>query len=66
MIIKVIILCFMFTILFCLGSGIVSLLKDQHGSKRMVKALSWRIGLSVFLFILLLLVYKAGYIQPNF
>jgi hypothetical protein len=56
----------MFTILFCLGSGIVYLLKDQRNSKRMVKALSWRIGLSVFLFILLLLAYVAGYIQPNF
>lgn len=56
----------MLTILFCLGSGIVSLLKGQHGSNRMVKALSWRIGLSVFLFALLLLAYKAGYIQPNF
>lgn len=65
MIIKVIILAFMLTIVFCLGSGVLYLLKDQQGSKRMVKALSWRIGLSLFLFILLLLAYAFGYIAPH-
>lgn len=65
MIIKILILIFMLTILFCLGSGIVYLLKDPKGSGRMVKALSWRIGLSLILFILLLLAYAAGYIKPH-
>ncbi len=32
---------------------------------RMVKALSWRIGLSVLLFVLLLVAYFQGWIQPT-
>jgi len=66
MIIKVLILGLMLAIFFCLASGVKHLLKDQQGSKRMVKALSWRIGLSLLLFILLLLAFATGLIKPNF
>jgi hypothetical protein len=36
---------------------------DQSG--KMVKALAWRIGLSVFLFVLLLVAYSQGWIEPQ-
>ena len=33
--------------------------------QRMARALAWRIGLSVALFLCLLLAWKLGYIQPT-
>lgn len=65
MLAKIVILTFMAAILFCLGSAAVFLLKDQGGSQRLVKALSWRIGLSLFLFIMLLAGFFFGFIHPH-
>ncbi|MFO1405963.1 MAG: twin transmembrane helix small protein [Steroidobacteraceae bacterium] len=52
-------------ILASLGSALVALVRDDGQSGRMVRALSWRIGLSVVLFILLLLAWRAGMIAPH-
>jgi hypothetical protein len=38
--------------------------KPQDGAK-MVKALAWRIGLSVALFVLLIVAYYSGWIDPH-
>ena len=38
--------------------------KPQDGA-RMVKALAWRIGLSVALFVLLIVAYRIGWIDPQ-
>ena len=38
--------------------------RPQDGAK-MVKALAWRIGLSVALFVLLLVAYYSGWIDPQ-
>ena len=38
--------------------------KPQDGAK-MVKALAWRIGLSVALFVLLIVAYYNGWIDPQ-
>jgi hypothetical protein len=38
--------------------------KPQDGAK-MVKALAWRIGLSVALFVLLIVAYHNGWIDPH-
>jgi hypothetical protein len=38
--------------------------KPQDGA-RMVKALAWRIGLSVALFVLLIVAYYSGWIYPQ-
>ncbi len=38
--------------------------KPEDGAK-MVKALAWRIGLSVALFVLLLVGYFSGWIEPQ-
>jgi Na+/H+ antiporter NhaC len=45
--------------LFHLSSG------KPSDSSKMVKALAWRIGLSVFLFVLLLVAYTQGWIAPQ-
>jgi len=37
----------------------------QQDSAKMVKALAWRIGLSVALFVLLLVAYYIGWIDPQ-
>ncbi len=37
--------------------------KPEDGTK-MVKALAWRIGLSVVLFVLLIVAYYSGWISP--
>ena len=52
-------------ILFSLGSGLVFLLKDEGRTNRTVKALTWRIGLSLGLFLLLILGAMVGIIQPH-
>ncbi|KTC68152.1 hypothetical protein Lbir_2754 [Legionella birminghamensis] len=62
---KAIILIVMLVILFALGSGLIFLIKDKGSSNRTVKALSWRIGLSLLLFLFLLLAFSMGWIQPH-
>jgi hypothetical protein len=37
----------------------------QAKSNRMVKALAWRVGLSIGLFLFVLLSYKMGWIHPT-
>lgn len=52
-------------IVFSLGSGLFYLMADKGQSSRTVKALSWRIGLSLTLFLLILLGMATGVITPN-
>lgn len=62
---------FLFAILACLAAAGFFLLRkpdashDAQDSRRMAKALTWRIVLSVVLFVCLLLAWKLGYIQPT-
>jgi hypothetical protein len=43
-----------------LGSAVVFMMRDRSGSKRMVKALALRVGLSVALFLFLMGGYYFG------
>lgn len=52
-------------ILASLGSAAVFMLRGRGDSRRMARALGWRVGLSVALFLLLLLGYAFGLIQPG-
>ncbi|WP_206211991.1 twin transmembrane helix small protein [Wenzhouxiangella sp. XN24] len=63
--IKLLVLIAFAAILFSLASGLVYLFKDDTDSRRVVKALTWRIGLSVAMFVVLLLAYAAGWIEPG-
>ncbi len=48
-----------------LGSALVFLMRDKGRSNRTVQALAFRVGFSVALFILLLLMHRLGWIQPT-
>jgi Protein of unknown function (DUF2909) len=53
-------------ILISLGKALFHLSSSKPGdSAKMVKALAWRIGLSVFLFVLLIVAYTQGWIEPQ-
>jgi hypothetical protein len=64
MMIKIVIMLFMLVILVSLGSALFYLLREQD-SKKMAKALTLRIGLSLGLFILLLVAFAFGWITPH-
>jgi hypothetical protein len=52
-------------ILISLGNALFHLSSSKpEASSKMVKALAWRIGLSVALFVLLIVAYYAGWIDP--
>ncbi|KTC99614.1 twin transmembrane helix small protein [Legionella erythra] len=62
---KVVIILAMLIILISLGSGLFFLIRDEGKTTRTVKALSWRIGLSLALFIFLIVAFSLGWIQPH-
>ncbi|WP_116811264.1 twin transmembrane helix small protein [Steroidobacter cummioxidans] len=62
--IKGLIIACLAAIVLSLFSGLFYLVTDKGGSKKMVNALSIRVGLSVALFVLLLLAWAQGLIKP--
>jgi hypothetical protein len=64
MVFKIVILSLLFVVLISLGSALVAMAKGDK-SDRMLKSLTWRIGLSVFIFILLLIGQATGLITPH-
>jgi succinate dehydrogenase/fumarate reductase cytochrome b subunit len=62
---KLIIILFLLAILYNLGAGLYYMLADKGKSDRTVNALTRRIGLSVLLFLLLLLGMWTGVITPH-
>lgn len=65
MITKIIIIFAMFIIAGSLASGLFFLIRDSGNTKRTVKALTVRIGISLSLFIFLLIAFKLGLIKPH-
>ncbi len=64
MVFKIVILGLLVVVLISLGSALVAMSKGDQSDK-MVKSLSWRIGLSVLIFILLLIGQAMGFITPH-
>lgn len=62
---KIIIILFLLVIVGSLASALFYLVRDKGGSDRTVKALTIRVGLSVGLFLLLLLGYYLGLIPKQ-
>ncbi|HET8942114.1 MAG TPA: twin transmembrane helix small protein [Rudaea sp.] len=62
---KIIIIAFMIVIVYNLGAGLYYMMTDKGQSNRTVKALTWRIGLSVALILLIILGIATGVIKPH-
>ena len=63
--IKLLIIVCLVAIVASLGSGLFHLVNDKGESKKMVRALTLRIVLSVALFILLFIAWSQGMIEPK-
>jgi hypothetical protein len=52
-------------IVLSLGSALVHLVRGKGDSQKMGRALTIRVGLSILLFVLLLVAWWLGWIQPH-
>jgi len=62
---KILIIIVFLTIIFSLASALYQLIKNKGSSVKMVKALTYRISISLALFILLSIAFMSGLIQPT-
>jgi len=65
MMMKLIIGALFLVVLYCLGSAAYLMMKDSAHPERMAKALTWRISVSLLLFVLLIVGYYTGWIMPH-
>ncbi len=63
--IKLMVVLMLIAIVVSLGSALFHLSRGKGDSKKMLRALTWRISLSVLLFALLMLAYSRGLLQPH-
>lgn len=64
-VIKILVLVTLVAIVFSLGSALFHLSRGKGDPKKMVRALTIRVALSVALFILLMLAWYNGLISPH-
>ena len=62
---RYVVIALLLLIVASLGSAVVFMLRDRDGSTRMVKALAIRVGLSVGLFVLLMIGHYFGWWSPG-
>lgn len=62
---KIVIILILLVIVLSLGSALYYLVTDREKSEKTVRALTWRIGLSIGLFLLLLVAFGSGLIKPH-
>lgn len=60
--IRVLVVLLLLAIVVSLFSGLFSLYRDRGTGTRTVRMLSWRVGLSLALFALLLLAFRFGFV----
>jgi hypothetical protein len=65
MLAKTVVIILLIMILGSLASALFYLVKDSPQSNRTVRALTWRIGLSIACFLLLLAGAATGLLQPH-
>ncbi len=65
MVIKILTILFLIAILYSLASSLIFLVKDKGEGDRTVKRLTWRISLSIVLFLFLWGAYQLGWIEPK-
>lgn len=62
---RLIVIAVLVTIVAFLGSALMQLARQGGDSQKMLRALTWRIALSVGLFLTLLLLWRLGLIRPH-
>ena len=62
---KIIIIAFLLGIIYSLASSFYFLVHDKGEGERAVRRLMWRVGLSLFLLLLLFVSFKLGWIEPQ-
>ena len=67
---RIVVLAVLLAIVASLGTALYHLasgrdLVDPERSAKMVRALTWRVALSVGLFLLLVLAWRLGFIEPH-
>jgi len=62
---KVVVVLMLIGVMGSLFSGLFFLLRDRGAGHRAVKALTWRVGLSMMVFALLMLAYRWGWISGH-
>ena len=65
MLMKIIVITMLILIFASLFSALVFLIRDKGQGQRMATALTWRIGLSLTLFVLLMAGFYFGIIPPG-
>lgn len=60
-----VVVAFLVVIVYNLGAGLYYMMVDKGQTNRTVKALTWRIGLSVTLILLIILGVYTGVIKPH-
>jgi O-antigen/teichoic acid export membrane protein len=63
--IKLLIVLIFVAIVVSLGSALRELARGEGDGRKLVRSLTWRVGLSVALFLLLWAFYLAGLIRPH-
>ncbi len=65
MLVKIIVVLLLLVIIASLGSGLFFMMRDRGKTDRTVRALTWRVGLSLAAFALLMLGAATGLITPH-
>jgi hypothetical protein len=65
MFIRIVILGLLAAIVVSLGTALYHLGSGKGDSSKMLRALTWRIALSLLLFVLLMIAWRAGLIAPR-
>lgn len=63
MLAKIVIIIIFFIILYNLFAGLKYLLSGESNDDRVLKKLKWRVGLSVFLFVMIIIAFLTGIVQ---
>jgi hypothetical protein len=63
MLVKAVIIIFLLVILYSLGSSFIFMVRDRGQGERALHRLMWRVGLSIFLLILLYVMFQLGWIE---
>lgn len=64
MIIHIVLVVLFLVVVAMLFQALFFLARDKGETKRTVKALTWRIGLSILLFVLVLVLWAVGLLKP--